>query len=96
MYTVSSDGTLSKEGRMMYCVNGETSCTANCAAFEERAKGRAFLYCVNREIITKPEAVSSVVNALKDTPSADPFGKNAKEADPLGVETKPKKTKRTK
>ena len=77
MYTISEDGTLNKDGRMCFCVNGESSCTAACAAFEERAKDRAVLYCVGREIIAKPEAKSPVVNAMKDTPSADPLGLDA-------------------
>ena len=74
MYTISSDGTLNKDGQMCYCIYTESSCTASCAAFEERAKDRAFLYCCGREIIAKPEAVPPVVNAAKDTPSADPLG----------------------
>ncbi|TFH62102.1 MAG: hypothetical protein E4G90_09480 [Gemmatimonadales bacterium] len=84
MYTISSDGTLLKDGQMCYCVHTDGSCTANCAAFEERPKDRVFLYCcgVGREIIAKPERPSPVVNAMKDTPSADPLGIDAAPAKP--------------
>lgn len=74
MYTISEDGTLNKDGKMCYCIYTESSCTASCAAFEERAKDRVFLCCISREIIAKPEPKSPVVNAAKDTPSADPLG----------------------
>lgn len=81
MYTVSKeDGSLNKDGRVCYCIYTETSCTTSCAAFEERAKDRAFLYCCGREIIAKPEMP-------KETPpvAAD------KGYDPLGLYVDPTK-----
>jgi len=71
MYTISEDGTLQKDGKMCFCINGESSCTSMCAAFEERAKDRAFLYCCGREIIAKPLL-------MRYTPSADPLGLDIK------------------
>ena len=77
MYSIAEDGTLQKDGKMCYCMNTETSCTSLCAAFEERAKDRVWLACMSREIIAKPIPPSPVVNAVKDTPSADPLGLDA-------------------
>jgi hypothetical protein len=85
MYTIAEDGTLQKDGKMCFCMNTDTSCTASCAAFEERAKDRVWLACMSREIIAKPEmTISAKIAAL-------PVVHPPKEVDPLGLETKTKK-----
>ena len=58
-YSIGQDGTLNKNGQMCYCIHTENgSCTTQCAAFEERAKGRAFLHCIGREIIAPTDIAS--------------------------------------
>jgi hypothetical protein len=94
MYTIAEDGTLQKDGKMCFCMNTDTSCTASCAAFEERAKDRVWLACMSREIIAKP-AIASLA-APEMTGIAKRFNDNMKAAapkpekiaDPLGIETK--------
>lgn len=61
MYSISIDNELKKDGQMCYCVNGETSCTALCAAFEEMAKGRVTLHCVKHSLIAPREVAVPVI-----------------------------------
>jgi hypothetical protein len=64
-YSIGQDGTLNKNGQMCYCIHTENgSCTTQCAAFEERAKGRAFLHCIGREIIAPTDMAIAAVDPL--------------------------------
>ena len=68
-YKLMRDGTLNKDGDVCYCVHTDTSCVSNCAAFEERARGRVFLHCVGREIIAPMEIVPAVHAHQQSAPS---------------------------
>ena len=68
MYSIGTDDELKKDGLMCYCVNGETSCTAMCAAFEELAKGRITLHCTGRSIIAQREQA-----AVEEVKEVDPL-----------------------
>lgn len=71
MYSIGTDNELKKDGQMCYCVNGETSCTAMCAAFEELAKGRITLHCTGRNLIAQREMTAAGVVAEIVDPLAD-------------------------
>jgi hypothetical protein len=71
-YKLMRDGTLNKDGEVCYCVNTDTSCVANCAAFEERARSRVYLHCVGREIIAPMEIVPPTVHAPQQSAPSEP------------------------
>ena len=71
MYSIGTDNELKKDGQMCYCVNGETSCTAMCAAFEELAKGRITLHCVGRNLIAQREQLAAAAAVKETDPLAD-------------------------
>lgn len=73
MYSIGTDNELKKDGQTCYCVNGETSCSALCAAFEELAKGRVVLHCVKHSIIAPREMASAAqeTKAVEADPLAD-------------------------
>jgi hypothetical protein len=91
-YKLMRDGTLNKDGDVCYCVNTDTSCVANCAAFEERARGRVYLHCVGREIIA-PMEIAPVVHAHQ--PAQNPVAPAVAEPDLMDELTAPSpKTKK--
>jgi hypothetical protein len=84
-YKLMRDGTLNKDGDVCYCVHTDTSCVSNCAAFEERARGRVYLHCVGREIIAPMEIVPPTVPPPKEV---DPMSDLIDMGAPKVVKTK--------